>query len=249
MMRTSPNFLFRKLLTELPRGTPLGTDWLSARGLTAKQVARLAEAGWLSRLGRGVYLLPGDTLDRDASLAWLAGVIPGLHVGGRTALAWRGIRHNLAFRETVALWGDRAARLPAWFTDVHPAHYQATHVFDAAMPADLGLAPLPAGRDDLLVSTPERALFELLSDVGKRQGMEETRHLVEGMRSLRMPVLEALFAHLERIKVVRLAYYLADELDLSWKAVAFHHCERLGGGRRWVAVGKSGERLDLKRPE
>jgi hypothetical protein len=247
-MGTSPNFLFRQLLPELPRGTPLGTPWLLEHGLTAKQTARLAEDGWLRRLGRGVYLLPGDKLDRDASLAWLAQNLPGLHVAGKTALAWRGVRHNLAVRETLTLCGDNPAKLPAWFVDAFPSHYQSVHIFDDAMPPDLGLAPLPAGRSDVLVSTPERAMLELLSDVGKGQGLEEARHLVESIRSLRLPILEALLTHLDRIKVVRLACQLADELDLPWKSLALRHSERLGGGRRWVSVGKSGERFNLKRP-
>jgi len=220
---------------------------MSEHGLTTKHAARLAKEGWLERLGHGTYALPGESLDRDASLAWLVPAVPGLHVAGKTALSWRGVRHNLAFRETLILWGDKPAKLPAWFTTRFPAHYQATHLFDAAMPPELGIAPLPAGRSDVPVSTPERALLELLSDVGTRQTLEEARHLVEGARSLRMPVLEELFSHLTRIKVVRLAHALADELGLPWVSLAQQHSERLGGGKRWVSVGKNGERLDLKR--
>jgi hypothetical protein len=220
---------------------------MSAHGLTPKHAARLAKEGWLQRLGHGAYILAGDTLDRDASIAWLISTVPGMHVAGKTALSWRGVRHNLSFRETLTLWGDKPAKLPAWFTTHFPAHYQATHLFATEMPPDLGIAPLPAGRPDVPVSTPERALLELLSDVGKRQTLEEAKHLVEGARSLRLPVLEALFSHLTRIKVVRLAYAVADELNLPWKSIAHQHSERLGGGHRWVAVGKTGERLDLKR--
>jgi hypothetical protein len=94
---------------------------LQDRGLSAKQVGRLAESGWLRRLGRGVYLLPGDELNRDASLAWLVTQVPGLHVAGKTALGWRGVRHNLAFKERLVLWGDVPTMLPTWFTDTFPA--------------------------------------------------------------------------------------------------------------------------------
>lgn len=247
-MGTSPSLLFRQLLAELPRGQPLGTAWLRLRGLAPKQVARLAQEGWLKRLGHGVYLLPGDKLDRDASLAWLARSMPGLHVAGKTALAWRGVRHNLAFQQTLTLWGDKPGRLPEWFTAEFPAHYQATHIFDAQMPPQLGLAPLPAGRSDMLVSTPERALLELLNDVGKRQGLEEARHLVEGVRSPRLQVLDDLFSHLHRIKVVRLADMLANELELPWRSVAREHSVRMAGGERWVSATKTGERLNLRRP-
>ena len=248
-MQTTPSLLFRKLLPEVPRGTPLTTTWLGQRGLSAQQVARLAASGWLRRLGRGAYLLPGDDLNRDAALAWLVLELPGLHVAGKSALAWRGVRHNLAIKERLVLWGDRPATLPSWFSAAFPSSYQATHLFDDGMLPTLGLAPLPAGRPDLPVSTPERAMLELLSDVGKSQSLEEARHLVEGARSLRLNVLEELLRHLKRIKVARLADALSEELDLPWKPLARASSERLGGGKRWVSATRTGERLNLKRPQ
>lgn len=226
----------------------MASAWLQERGFSAKQVARLAQGGWLQRLGHGVYILPGDQLNRDASLAQLATLIPGVHVAGKTALAWRGVRHNLAVREQLILWGDKPATLPGWFTTVFPADYQATHLFDEGLSANVGVAPLPGGRAEVPVSTPERALLELLSDVGKGQELEEARHLLESVRSLRLPVLGELLSHLKRIKVARLAHLLAEELELSWADLARQHSERLGGGRRWVSTTKSGERLNLKRP-
>jgi len=225
----------------------MGKQWMHAHGLTTKHAARLAQEGWLQRLGHGAYTLPSEALDRDASIAWLVPTVPGLHVAAKTALSWRGVRHNLALQETLTLWGDKPAKLPAWFTTRFPAHYQTTHLFDASMPQDLGIAPLPGARPDVPVSTPERALLELLSDAGVRQTLEETRHLAEGARSLRLPVLDELFSHLTRIKVVRLAYAVADELNLPWKTIAQQHSARLGGGKRWVSVGKTGERLDLNK--
>ena len=225
----------------MPRGTPLSTALFRSRGLTAKQVARPSEAGWLKRLGHGVYLLPGDELDLHATLVWLAGIVPGLHVAGKTALNWRGVRHNLAFREVLVLRGDKPATLPMWLTTAFPARYQAIHLFDDEIQAMSGLSPLPGGRPDLLVFTPERAVLELLNDVGKGQGLEEASHLVEGARVMRTHVLKELLSHLTRIKVVR--------LDLPWKAIARKHNKRLGGGRRWVSTTKTGERLNLKRPD
>ena len=99
-----------------------------------------------------------------------------------------------------------------------------------------------------MVSTPERAVLELLSDIGKSQGLEEARHLVEGARALGADVLKALLAHLTRIKVARLAHAFAEELGLPWEALARRHSERLGGRLRWVSATKTGERLNLKRP-
>lgn len=112
---------------------------------------------------------------------------------------------------------------------------------------DFGLQPLPNGRPEVLVSVPERALLELLSDVGKTQSLDEARQLVENLRSLREKVLDELLQHTKRIKVVRLTAAFAKEFDLPWAKLAARHSRRHGGGKRWVTVGKNGDRIDLKR--
>jgi hypothetical protein len=239
---------FKALLANLPRGEPLSTAALQARGLSAFRASALARSGWLVRLARGVYMLPGDTLTRDGSLAFLSAQTPGLHVGSKAALAWRGVRQNIAFREHLSLWGDTPRRLPAWFTQRFPAGYQATQLFDDTMPKAFGLQPLPAGDPRVLVSVPERAMLELFSDAGKVQSLTETRELVESLPGLREKVLDPLLKHTTRIKVLRMAATFASSMNLPWATLAGKHSERIGGGARWVAVGRSGERLDLRRP-
>ena len=248
METTAAPFSFKSLLASLPRGEPLSTAALQARGLSAFRASALARSGWLVHLARGVYMLPGDTLTRDGCLAFLSQQTPGFHVGGKTALAWRGVRQNIAFREHLNLWGDVPRRLPSWFTQRFAAGYQATQLFDDALPVGLGLQPLPGGDARVLVSVPERAMLELLSDVGKLQSLAEARDLVESLPGLRTKVLDELLQHTDRIKVVRMAASMATRMNLPWAAVAEKHSERIGGGARWVAVGRTGERLDLKRP-
>jgi hypothetical protein len=239
---------FKSLLANLPRGEPLSTAALQARGLSAFRASALARGGWLVHLARGVYMLPGDTLTRDGCLVFLSGQTPGFHVGGKTALAWRGVRQNIAFREHLNLWGDVPRRLARWFTQRFAADYQSTQLFDDGLPPGCGLQPLPGGNARVLVSVPERAMLELLSDVGKLQSLGEARDLVESLPSLRNKVLDELLLHTDRIKVVRMAASMATSMNLPWAALAEKHSKRIGGGARWVAVGRTGERLDLKRP-
>ena len=236
------------MLASLPRGEPLSTATLQARGLSPFRASALARSGWLDHLARGVYMLPGDTLTRDGNMAFLSTQTPGLHVGSKTALAWRGVNQNIAFHEHLSLWGDAPKRLPEWFTQRFPASYQATQLFDDTLPKTFGLQPLPAGDPRVLVSVPERAMLELLSDAGKAQSLTETRALVESLSGLREKVLDELLMHTTRIKVVRLAATLAAGMKLPWAPLAAKHSERIGGGARWIAVGRSGERLDLRRP-
>jgi len=248
MASTSKTVSFKEVLRAHPRGEPLGTAALKRLGVTPFRASALARSGWLDHLARGVYMLPGDTLSRDGSLAFLAEQIPGLHVGSKTALAWRGVRQNIAFRETLSLWGERAKPLPSWFTQRFQARYQTTQLFDATMPSGTGLQPLPNGDARVLVSVPERALLELLSDLGKTQSLSEARDLVEGLPNLRPKVLDELLTHTTRVKVVWAAASLAAELKLPWVSVAKQHSLRFSGGVRWIAVSKTGERLDFKKP-
>ena len=91
-------------------------------------------------------------------------------------------------------------------------------------------------------------MLELLSDVGKAQSLAEACELVESLSGLRAKVLDQLLRHTTRIKVVRMAATCATDMKLPWAALATRHSERIGGGARWVAVGRTGERLDLRRP-
>lgn len=247
MQSSKSRFSFKHALAKLPRGEPLSTVVLRDHGFSEFRASALARSGWLVHLARGVYMLPGDTLSREGCLAYFHGRVPGFHVGGKTALSWRGIRQNVSFREVLTLWGDHPKRLPPWFTQRFPCRYQATHLFDDELQKEFGLQPLPNGRSEILVSVPERALLELLSDVGKTQSLQEVRQLVEGLHALREKKLDELLKHTTRIKVVRLAELVGREIGLPWADTAKQHSRRIGGGKRWIAVAKTGERLDLRR--
>jgi hypothetical protein len=246
-METKLKFSIKDLITTMAWDAPYGTQDLERMGLRAPHAARLAASGWLRRLGRGVYQIPNGKLDRDKTLAFLATDVDGLHVGGSTALAWRGTRHNLAYQERLNLWGHKTGRLPTWFTTLFSSTYQATNIFDDQLEDGFDLAPMPAGHPQVLVSVPERALLELFSDTGKLQSLEETMHLADSVRNLRGDVLDKLLSHTTRVKVVRLAKSLAEELELPWRDIARRHSDRLGSSSRWVAVTRDKKTLSLKK--
>lgn len=246
-METNKKYSIKKLITQLDWDAPYSTQDLIAFGLRATQAAYLAESGWLKRLGRGAYQVPNGRLDRDKSIAFLSAKIAGLHMGGKTALAWRGVRHNLANEERLLLWGDKSAQIPNWFTQSFNAAYQTTKIFDKNLPSGYGIAPLPGGHQEVMVSTPERALLELFSDTGKFQSLEETMKIAEGTRNLRLDALETLLTHTIRVKIVRLAKAFAEEFELPWADVARKHSERLGSAARWIAVTRDKQTLSLKK--
>lgn len=239
------NKTVQRLLQESRRGHPIDSGMLRNMGVGAALAAHMVKSGWLQRLSQGVYLLTGDTPSSDGSISYLSRCIPGLHVGGKTALSWQGVRHNIAFREKVVLWGRKPYRIPPWVTEHLSYSYQTTTLFDDDFPYGNGLKPLPAGDPGVLVSVPERAILELASDIGKGQSMEEASNLMVGLRNLRPDVLDEFLSHCKRVKVVRLVRDLGLEADFSLARDLQKHVDRLGAGKRWSNKTKNG-RLTLK---
>lgn len=246
MVLTKNKNLIKKL-HKLPHGSPFGSQDLRALGVSPALASYYAKSGWIERLGRGVFMFPGNTLQRESSLRFLATRVAGLHVGGKTALAWRGVRHNVAVTERLLLWGEGPWKLPTWFVEHFPARYLAREVFSPKLPANLGLSTLPEAPEGPVVSEPERALLEMLSDVGVGQPIEEARNIMEGARSLRSEVLTPLLRHCLRVKVIRLCVQWAEELNLPWAGEARRTARhtRADSRSRWTMRLRDGTTLIL----
>lgn len=229
-----------------PRGTPFDSRQLRQLGVSKSLGHHYLKSGWLAKLGRGVFMFPHDTLRREDTLKFLSRTTEGFHVGGKTALAWRGIRHNLPAREPLSLWGGRKAVLPPWFVERFPARYTAPKLFSPRLPKGFGLQPLPETPDGVLVSEPERALLEMLSEVGVYQSVEEARNIMEGARSLRADTLATLLKHCQRVKARLLCVRWAEELNLPWAAAVRKTVGNLRGQSRWTARLKNGTVLNIK---
>ena len=66
------------------------------------------------------------------------------------------------------------------------------------------------------VSEPERALFEILDNVGILYTVEESKNLFDLIISPRKKVLENLISNCKRIKVLRLLAHWGRELNVSY---------------------------------
>lgn len=219
---------------------------LDTQGVSAFLAAKHARSGWLKRLAQGVYAFAGDTLNRDQCLLFLQGHIHGLHVAGKTALAWQGVRHNLSFREHLMLWGDdKRAKLPQWFVDQFPASYRSTTLFSLKTPV-VGIVTPPGILEGVRVSVPERAVLEMLYEVGKSQDMEEARNLFESLRGLRLEVMGELLSQCTSVKTVRLFLLWARETEmLDVGALRKKYTLPVGSSSRWMGRMADGTLLSL----
>lgn len=208
-MRTN---LTRKLFT-LSSTSPISVAQLESLGFDSSTRSKYVKSGKLSFLERGIYSLPNANIDRNNAVEFLQNELSNIHIGGRSALAINGIVHNLPVREILHFWGtDRRKKIPKWFVKFFPAKYTSKSPFPSDF--DFGISLL--GDTKVRISSPERALFELLDGVGTFYSVEESKNIFDLVLSPRKKVLEILISNCKRLKVLRLLGHWGKELDVEY---------------------------------
>ena len=244
-MATTKRIKLKSLYEQWAPGTPLTSKDLAAQGISADLAVHYVRAGWLSRLARGVYCRPGDPLQLHPCLILLQRTVDGLHVGGKSALDWYGVRHYVSQQPVLHIYGWTAAHMPDWFTERFPAEYHRKRLFDETPDDPLHTGPFEKRCGAPRVSEPERALLEVFSEVGVRQPIQEARELAESAYNLRAEVLRDLLKRCTNVKTVRLCLQFGRELSLPWAAKLDPAQLPTGSARPWVSHSADG-RLVLK---
>jgi len=239
-MATTQRDKLNKLYAHLVPGRPVTSEDLTALGISADLAVHYVRAGWLQRLARGVYCRPNDPPTLHPSLVLVQRSFKGLHVGGKSALSWYGIRQYVSQRPVLHLYGWKAGRLPEWFTQRFPAEYHRKRLFKELPDALLHVRSFENRKGAPLVSAPERALLEVLSEVGVRQPLQEARELVESSYSLRADVLYDLLKRCTSVKTVRLCLQLGRELSQPWVKKLDPSELPNGSNRPWVSRSAGG---------
>jgi hypothetical protein len=266
-------------------------------GISPQLAAYYARTGWLTRLAHGIYALPGDTLNTPGMLMLLQDRIAGLHLAGRSALV--APVKGLGGGELV-LMGEARAELPEWFTMRQPARYTNPRLFDWSLAglspeagAELGRQTVVDGRSagadgaacasdgvdgaspGIRRSVPERAILELLYDIGTGESLVDAREMVASLRvttaaapapsptpapgahrvpntaatavTLHIPTLGLLLHCCTSIKAVRLLLTLARQTNLlDVRKLARDHSPRTGSPTRWMRRLPDGTLLSLR---
>jgi hypothetical protein len=228
---------------------PFDLKDLAQSGVSRKQAAYYVKHGWLLRIGQGVYAFPGDEVTLHGATVHLQAGVQDLHVGGRSALNLQGVRQNLAAHDRLVLWGTDRFALPQWFQRRFAAVYRQRSLFAwSSEPLQAGSLSTPPGATrGLRVSVPERAVLEMLYDVGVRQDLEEAHNVFESLRGLRREVVGDLLACCTSVKTVRLFLTWAREtaiVDVEMLRKTFNL--PVGSQNRWMARLKDGTILSLK---
>ncbi len=205
-------------LFALPKGMPVTTGQMEKWGISRQLVHKYVKNGWLEPLGNGYYRRPGDEITRDGALATLNLQGVQLHIGGKSALAEHCSTHYLALgNQRLYLYSSKRKRLPHWFVEQFYGELRTNRLFGEEGEPGHRLQVRQQSEQDRYspyLSSPERALLEMLDEVPHRQSCDEASKLMEPLYTLRSSVLQELLEACSRIKVKRLFFALAKELKL-----------------------------------
>ncbi len=246
---------------ELPEGLLVDAAWLEAHGYSRSLRSQYVAAGWLEQPTRGVYRRSRGSLSWEQVVISLQAVLHfPISVGGRTALDLQGYAHYLSQSpQVIQLYGDK--KLPGWVTKLTavpkfkfhnrtrflPKIEQQTDklsisasVTDKSESTQSGaLRIIRWGQWDwpLVISTPERAILELIDELPNK----ETFHLVdvtmEGMVNVSPRRMQQLLEEATSIKVKRLFFFFADRHGHRWLGHIKRDKIDLGKGKRMLVKG------------
>jgi hypothetical protein len=246
-MASSTGSKINQLLKVWPSGTVAVLPWLEKQGVYQQLVHEYEKTSWVRRVGQGAYAKGGDKVE------WTGGLhaiqkqmgLP-IHVGGKTALQMQGYAHFLPMGKgtTVSLFGPPDIKLPTWFRQYRwgaKVRYTTTNLFRGE--ADHGLTKKDMGSYVVTVSTPERAIMEVLYGVPGEESYDEAKLLMEGLTTLRRQVVQALLEQCTSVKVKRLFMVVAESFRHAWVKKLDLSKVDFGKGKRMLVRGG---RLDSK---
>ena len=238
----------------LPEGLVADATWLEEHGYSRALRNKYVARGWLDQVARGVYRRPAPTLQgkaRSERLRWQPVVISlqtllgcSYTVGGRTALEMQGFAHYLsAGHREIHLYGTR--KPPGWIfklkLDDRFVFHNSDRLFKSERMRLLERSYIrqPWGQWEwpLTMSSPERAILELLDEVPQRETFHQADVLMEGLRNLSPRRLQTLLNVCHSIKVKRLFLWFAERHQHPWlKKLEREHID-LGKGKRMLVRG------------
>ncbi len=248
----------------LPEGLVLDASWLTKHGYSTSLRSQYVAAGRLEQPGRGVYRRPRGSLTWEQVVISLQTILEqALVVGGRTALELQGYAHYVpAQTKEVHLYGPK--RPPGWVKTLPLGtrfvyhNDQKLFCLEATTPGRASLEWTPEkAKDDrndalheslvvqpwghwnwpLTLSSPERAILELLDELPNHETFHQVDMLMEGMASLSPRRLQKMLEACHSVKVKRLFFFFADRHPHAWVKRLDKDTITLGTGKRMLVKG------------
>lgn len=234
----------RLLKTVLPYGSIASRKWLMQQGLADYTLANHLRSGKLKSLSQGIYYWT------DVPIRWQK-VVSSLHqfynaeivVGGLSALSLQGLAHYLQVNKKFSLDLYTKKSAPRWLRALFEkidglsiSWHSVGRLWDDDMPEQVGIKKWheDGAYEEFLLSSPERAIFEILHLVPGSLSFSYVDELFQGMTQLSPRRLKDLLKYCKSVKVMRLFFWFTDKYNYPWRNHLRVEDYNLGSGKRCI---------------
>jgi hypothetical protein len=247
----------------LPEGLLVDAAWLEQQGYSRALRRQYVSAGWLLQPVRGVYHRQRTISRWEQIVISLQTLLQyPVSVGGRSALELQGYAHYLPASpdiRTIQLYTEK--KLPGWLSkfsgyahfishnrsrflptirhneDVLTLDSSRDNAEITSLPGGLLIIPWGQWKWPLVISSPERAILELLDELPRNESFHQVDMIMEGLVNLRPRRLQALLEDARSVKVKRLFFFFADRHQHKWLNRLSREKVCLGSGKRVIFQG------------
>ncbi len=230
----------------LPEGTVAEGAWLEAHGYPRSLRQYYLDHGWLKKLARNAFSRPVGHITWQSVVYSLQSIMSyNVLVGSRSSLDLQGYTHYLELSGKQAIHLYATTRPPAWLSkieieDVCFASHKCTRLFP-----EKSNAPGKATtrhiwgheHQPIMITSPERAVLELLDELPERESFHQVDMLFEGLTNLRPKTMQSLLVECKNIKVKRLFFWFAHRHNHAWLKHLDETAINLGSGKRSLVTG------------
>ena len=240
----------RELFRLVPEGALVTRTWLRDQGIGSHAIDNLLKSRQLATVKGGVYKREGSRPEWGDVIRFLQQDIKSdLTIGGLTALELQKLSHYLpmASKRSIHLYGTDS--LPDWINTVVDNVSFVRYNIGSLLGQDLtedSLLELQQftrqvawkdAEEGLHISSPERAILEVLDGVPDRITFEHADELMQGLSTLSPRVLQQILELFGNIMVRRLFLWFSDRHNHPWLKRIDREKIDLGSGNRVIARG------------
>jgi len=208
-----------QLLKEYPETKLLTQKWLSFNGISRQLVSIYCKNGRLNKISRGLYVIPGHTPEwYDYIFTLQSQLNIPIHVGGLTALALHEHIHDnyLSTTKDIELYRKSHISLPTWINDSYNDKSFIENKSNIFKNSNIGLITYRANNTKITISSPERAILEVISNIKDKTHFSMIHILMDNLDTLDPTKIENILIDCTSELTKRYFLFLSERINHAW---------------------------------
>jgi len=185
-------------------------EYFKKQGYSKQQMYQFVKHNKFNKKAYGIYTLKGQNPEPLSYIeAYERQCNKRVYVGALSALRLHGVSQNIPFNTRYQIYYNEQ-RINRWLLDQKDYIWTRNNLFNSSV----GITK----KNNLSLSSPERAILEAISLLPKQGDFEEVYHTLLLLPSLRPQLLMDLICECKSIKTKRLFLYMLKHVNFTWKS-------------------------------